>query len=196
MACVNHPRAPTAATCKKCLAELCGICTTFLDIGEYCEKCASVAEAESYLETRNKGEEKHDEIVAQAAASRYEREETKQKERDKDILYIRGGIGVAVLMLFAGLGFYAYPNLMASDEELAQQQAVLNLEQCRQVFEAIGIMLSEGNEPDGSMSCPGTNIPNQISRQGGVVKVSHPIPSQYGLTELYVTSDSHRVIMI
>ena len=56
-------------------------------------------------------------------------------------------------------------------------------------------MLSEGETPDDSMSCPGTNIPNIVSRQGNRITVSHPNPRQFGLTELYVTSDSHRVVM-
>jgi hypothetical protein len=193
--CINHPNAPTAASCKKCNAELCGICTRFLDSGEYCEKCAAVAEADAYLKSRDRNEEARGVAAAQITTTRIDEEELRQKERSKDGIYVKGGAVIGCLMVIVSLGLYAYPNLTKSDEQLVQEQSIVRLEECRQVFEAIGIMLSEGQTPDGSMSCPGTNIPNIVSRQGNRITVSHPNPRQFGLTELYVTSDSHRVVM-
>lgn len=133
--------------------------------------------------------------MAQITTSRIDDEEIRIKNRSKDAVYARAGIGLGVLMIFVSLGLYAYPNLMKSDDQIAQEQSIINLEQCREVFQGIGIMLSEGQIPESTMSCPGTNIPNIISRRGNTTTVSHPNPRQFGLAELYVTSDSHRVVM-
>lgn len=98
-------------------------------------------------------------------------------------------------MIFVSLGLYAYPDLTKSDVQLVREQAITNLEACREVFQGIGIMLSEGEIPESTMGCPGTTIPNIISRAGNRITVSHPNPRQFGLTGLYVTNDSHRVVM-
>lgn len=195
MGCVNHPNAPVAATCKSCSAALCGICTKFLDSGEYCELCASLAEANSFRQARDRNEQERNVIMAQTVTARITEEEDRQKSRKKDGMYIRGGIGMACLMLFVSIGVYAYPDLRKSDTQLFHEQAIMLLAECREVFQAIGIMLSEGETPDNTLSCPGTNIPNIISRRGNTITVSHPNPRQFGLVELYVTSASHRVVM-
>lgn len=196
MGCLNHPSAPVAATCKKCKAELCGICTRFLDSGEYCEKCASVAEADAYLESRDRNQHAREMESAQITTSRIDEEEARLKSRNKDGIYIKGGAFMGCLMLIASIGLYAFPDLLKSDALLAQEQGIMDLTECRQVFQAIGIRLSEGEIPVETMSCPGTNIPNIILRRGSTITVSHPNPRQYGLEELYVTSDSHRVVMV
>lgn len=196
MGCLNHPNAPVAATCKKCGTELCGTCTRFLDSGEYCEKCAAVAEADAYLKSRDRNQEVRQVQAAQATTVRIEEEEVREKSRNKDRIYVWGGAALGCLMVVASLAMYAYPNFMKSDEQIAQERSIMSLEGCRQVFEAIGIMLSEGEIPGDSMSCPGTNIPNQVRRQGNKITVSHPNPRQFGLVELYVTNDSHRVVMV
>ncbi len=108
---------------------------------------------------------------------------------------VYGGVGIGSLMISASLALYAFPDLMKPEEQLAQEQSIIQLQECNEVFQAIGIMLSEGQIPDNSMSCPGTNVPNIVSRQGNRITVSHPNPRQFGLTELYVTNDSHRVVM-
>ena len=196
MGCVNHPAAPAAATCKKCNAELCGICTRFLDSGEYCEKCASVAEAEAYLKSRDRNQEARSVEIAQTTSARITEEEVRQKSRGKDGLYVKGGGGLGALMIIASIGLYAYPDMMKSDTQLTQEESVLRLTECRQVFQAIGIRLSEGEIPASTMRCPGTNIPNIVLRQGNKITVSHPNPRQFGLAELYVTNESHRVITV
>lgn len=157
--------------------------------------CAPLAEANALRKSRIRNEESRTVEMAQTTTTRITEEEDRQKARNKDGLYIKGGVGLALLMLFVSIGLYAYPDLRKSDVQLAQEQAVIQLEECRQVFQAIGIRLSEGEIPDSTMSCPGTNIPNIILRQGSKITVSHPNPRQFGLVELYVTSDSHRVVM-
>lgn len=195
MGCINHPNAPAAASCKTCSAELCGICTRFLDSGEYCEKCASVAEADAYLKSRDRNKDARDMEMAQIISARMDEEEIRQKSRSKDALYVRGGAAIGVLMIFVSMGLYAFPDLMKPDEQIAEEQGIINLEACREVFQGIGIMLSEGETPEATMSCPGTNIPNIVRREGNRITVSHPNPRQFGLANLYVTSDSHRVVM-
>jgi len=194
--CINHPNAPVSATCKKCKSELCGICTQYLDSGEYCERCASVAEADAYVKSRDSNEELRQVEMAQITTARITEEEDRIKSRSKDAIFVKGGAVMGALMIIASLGLYAFPNLMKSDEQLTEEQSITRLVACQEVFQAIGIMLSEGRIPDSSMSCPGTNIPNIILRQGAKVTVSHPNPRQFGLDELYVTSDSHRVVMV
>lgn len=196
MGCINHPIATAVSSCKRCDAELCGICTRFLDSGEYCEKCASVAEAEAYLKSRNSNQETHKVEIAQITTVRIAEEEARQKLRDTDGQYVRGGIAIVCLMISMSIGLYAFPNFLKSDTQLAQEQSIMSLEECRQVFQSIGIMLSEGEIPDSSMSCPGSNIPNIVRREGNKVTISHPNPPQFGLVELYVTNDSHRVVMV
>ena len=195
MGCINHPNATTAATCKKCNVELCGICTQYLDSGEYCEKCASVAEADAYLKARDRNQDAREMEIAQITSERIEVEESREKARSQDALYVKAGAIVGALMIIASLGLYAYPDLRKSDVQIAEEQAIINLEACREVFQGIGIMLSEGEIPETTMSCPGTSIPNIISRRGNRITVSHPNPRQFGLTELYVTNESHRVVM-
>lgn len=196
MSCINHPIVTAVSSCKRCDAELCGICTRFLDSGEYCEKCASVAEAEAYLKSRNSNQETHKVEIAQITTVRIAEEEARQKLRDTDGKYVRGGIAIVCLMISISIGLYAFPNFLKSDTQLAQEQSIMSLEECRQVFQSIGIMLSEGEIPDSSMSCPGSNIPNIVRREGNKVTISHPNPPQFGLVELYVTNDSHRVVMV
>ena len=176
--------------------ELCGPCTRYLDSGQYCEKCARTAEADAYLRSRQRGEEKLQSEIAQVTASRLAEEEARQKSRSRDSSFAKLGIGMASLMLFVSMGLYAYPNLFTSEQELARQENIIRLEECRQVFEAIGIALAAGQIPDRSMSCPGTVVPNTVTREGGVVKVAHPMPRQFGLDEFYVTSNSHQVVMV
>lgn len=196
MSCINHPIVTAVSSCKRCDAELCGICTRFLDSGEYCEKCASVAEAEAYLKSRNSNQETHKVEIAQITTVRIAEEEARQKLRDTDGKYVRGGIAIVCLMISMSIGLYAFPNFLKSDTQLAQEQSIMSLEECRQVFQSIGIMLSEGEIPDSSMSCPGSNIPNIVRREGNKVTISHPNPPQFRLVELYVTNDSHRVVMV
>lgn len=172
MGCLNHPSAPVAATCKKCKAELCGICTRFLDSGEYCEKCASAAEADAYLKSRDRNQQAREVESAKITTTRIDEEELRLKARSKDGIYVKGGAFVGCLMIIASIGVYAFPDLLKSDALLAQEQGIMRLAECQQVFQAIGIRLSEGEIPDGSMSCPGTNIPNIILRRGNKITVS------------------------
>ena len=173
------------------------MCTKYLDDGEFCEKCAVVAEAEAYMKSRSRSEEQREARVSRQAIHEVDpEEEARRKSHDQDKVYIWGGIGGASLMLFVALGIYAFPNLFTDGEVLAAQEAALELEACRLVFEEIGYVLSSGNMPDASMRCEGTNVPNIISRGSDGVRVSHPNPGRYGLQALYVTSNSHEVVMV
>lgn len=197
MSCYNHPGAPTAAVCKHCGVDMCGLCTKYLDDGEYCEKCAVVAEADAYMKSRSRSEQQREEQASRQAIHEVNpEEEARRKSHDQDKVYIWGGIGGATMMLFVALGIYAFPNLLTDADVLAAQDAALELEACRLVFEEIGYQLSNGGLPDQSLRCAGTNVPNIISRGSDGVRVSHPNPGQFGLQALYVTSNSHEVVMV
>ena len=172
------------------------MCTLFLDKGEFCEPCAAALESESFVEKQsaqlNKptpkdlGEEKKTEAEFIPPT----------RDRGQDELYVWLGVGTSCAMIFFGMLVYAYPTLFMDSATLAAMQEEQRLEDCRLVFEEIMYLLRAGDLPDKSMSCEGTNVPNLIRRVGGNVRVDHPNPAQFGLTEFYVTNGSHQVHLI
>lgn len=173
------------------------MCTNFLESGEYCEKCAGIAEAESYMKTRTSEMEEREASASRSAIHETTAdEEAASKSRDKDRVYIWGGAFAGVGMLFMSLGLYAFPNLFADDAVLAQQELLMSREQCRLVFQEISYVLARGEMPDPSLRCAGTNIPNVVTRTGNVIRVAHPNPAQFGLQELSVTNQSYQVTAV
>ena len=127
--------------------------------------CAPLAEANALQKSRIRNEESRTVEMAQTTTTQ-STEEDRQKATNKDGLYIKGGVGLALLMLFVSIGLYAYPDLRKSDAQIAQEQAVIQQEECRQVFQAIGIRLSEGEIPDSTMSCPAQIFPISFYAKG------------------------------
>jgi hypothetical protein len=198
LSCYYHPNAQTVATCKLCGLGLCGMCTRFLDDGNYCEKCETALESEAtvskYSDQLNSP---RDEVRSFTSTSEEFKEAFPTTSRDKDRGIIMLGVGGSFLMIFMSLAMYAFPNLFEFDSELlAQREAEQALEDCRLVFEEIGYLLEDGELPDASMTCSGTNTPNIVRRQGEIVSVYHPNPTLHGLTEMYVTSEDHEVILV
>lgn len=172
------------------------MCTLFLDSGEFCEPCAAALESESFVDrqsaqlnsptSKDLGEDKKTEAEFIPPT----------RHRDQDKLYIWLGVGTSFSMIFFGLLVYAYPSLFLDSATLAAMQEEQRLEDCRLVFEEITYLLRAGDLPDESMSCEGTNIPNPVRRVGSTVRVDHPNPGQFGLTEFYVTNESHQVHLV
>lgn len=127
--------------------------------------CAPLAEANALQKSRIRNEESRTVEMAQTTTTQITGED-RQKATNKDGLYIKGGVGLALLMLFVSIGLYAYPDLRKSDAQIAQEQAVIQQEECRQVFQAIGIRLSEGEIPDSTMSCPAQIFPISFYAKG------------------------------
>ena len=127
--------------------------------------CAPLAEANALQKSRIRNEESRTVEMAQTTTTQIT-EEDRQKATNKDGLYIKGGVGLALLMLFVSIGLYAYPDLRKSDAQIAQERAVIQQEECRQVFQAIGIRLSEGEIPDSTMSCPAQIFPISFYAKG------------------------------
>lgn len=123
-------------------------------------------------------------------------EQASLETKDKDGVYIWGGVIVATLMLTASMGLYAFPNLLADSATVSQQEAILRLESCRQVFQSIAVDMSQGQAPAADRLCPDQSIPNVVSRDGSTIRVAHPIPGQFGLAEFYVTNKSNRVFLV
>jgi len=171
------------------------MCTIFLDKGEFCEKCSDIVQSEAYVSAQS---ESLNRPAAEAPTSTPDLPPSEaQQRRDKDRVFIWLGIGGSAVMMFMSLLIYSFPMLFEFDTELlAAIEAEDALEDCRLVFEEIGYVLSDGGVPDASMSCAETNVPNIISRQGGTVRVSHPNPGMHGLAEMYVTNDSHTVVLV
>lgn len=100
-------------------------------------------------------------------------------------------------MLFFSLSLYAFPHIFDFDANATSARgAAQALEECRLVFEEIGYLLDRGELPDSSYSCAEANAPNIMSREGDLVRISHPNLEIYGLSEIYVTSESHEVIFV
>lgn len=170
------------------------MCTVFLDRGEYCERCADAVQSEDFVskqsDSLNRPEPKslHTEPDLPPTAT--------EKRHDQDRVYIWLGIGGSAAMLFASMAIYAFPNLFEDPAVLAAQAEEQRLEDCRLVFEEITYMLRAGSTPPESMTCEGSAGPNLIRRIGDVVRVEHPNPGVYGLSEMYVTNESHQVFMV
>ena len=169
------------------------MCLVFRDDGEFCEPCSELAEEEAFVSAATESLNRpKTETIAQPDIPQTDME----KRREQDRIYIWGGVVTATLMIAVGMGVYAFPNLFADSEVLAMQAEEQRLEDCRLVFEEITYVLRAGGVPDDSMRCDGTNIPNLISRSGNLVRVDHPNPGAYGLTEIYVTNESHQVFLV
>lgn len=192
MTCYNHPNAPTAAHCNRCGLEMCGQCTQFLDQGEYCEKCSEIVRNEEFVKTQDKELNRPDpEPVAK------EQEEVAfvppTRSRDKDKVFIWAGVAGASGMIFVAMLLYSFPLLFESAEAASLRESTQSLEDCRLVFEEISYFLRDGDTPPSTLLCADSSLPNLTSRQGNVVRVSHPNPQAYGLAEIYTTNESHEV---
>lgn len=196
MICYNHPNAPAIEKCARCDLELCGMCANFLDSGVYCEKCVSAVETESFVAAQsNKLNKKQIDIVLSKHAEEKEAVRTgENKRKDNGVLWL--GIGGGSAMIFVSLLLYAYPRLLEFDAEAAAAfEAAQALEQCRLVFEEIGYLLEDGEAIDPSLQCADSNTPNIVERRGQSIRVSHPNPAAYGLSAIYVSSETHEVVL-
>ena len=171
------------------------MCTLFLEQGEFCESCASALENESFVEKQ----------VAQLSRPKAATNRTQKKrissssqnlDRKQEKLFIWVGSFGSSAMIFFALVVYAFPTLFVSAETLATEAEEQRLEDCRLVFEEITYVLRSGETPDSSMSCEGISVPNTIRRNGDIVRVDHPNPAMFGLSEIYVTNESHQVFLV
>ncbi len=170
------------------------MCTVFLDQGTYCERCAEAAQSEALVseraDTLNRPEPEriHAEPDLPPSAA--------EKRKDADRVYIWAGVGGSAAMLFGAMLIYAFPNMFADQAQVAAWAEEQRLEDCRLVFEEITYVLRAGNVPDETLTCEGSSSPNLIRRTGNIVRVDHPNPGLYGLSEIYVTNESHQVFLV
>lgn len=195
MNCYNHPNAPSVEKCARCEVEMCGQCANFLKSGAYCEKCVSAVETEDFVAAQSSKLNKAEiDLVLSKHADDKDIERENERRKDGVVLWL-GFIGSSA-MIFISLVIYAFPMLFLLDSEAAAEfQASQELEQCRLVFEQIGYQLEDGEEPSASLQCADSNVPNIIERRGGNVRVSHPNPGRYGLSAIYVSSETHEVVL-
>lgn len=194
--CYNHPNVPATEKCARCDLDMCGTCANFLDSGVYCEKCVSAVETENFVTAQsNKLNKKDIELVLNKHAEEKEAARAgADKKKDNGVLWL--GIGGGSAMIFISLALYAFPTLFLFDaEEVAAFEAAQALEECRLVFEEIGYLLEDGAALDPNLKCADTNVPNIVERRGQSVRVSHPNPGAYGLSAIYVSSETHEVVL-
>lgn len=190
MKCANHPVSPAVGTCAACNTALCGVCASFVDQAVYCEKCEKVREAEKFVADQKAHLDRpvNSEKFSQVDALRAEREEQARLRRRNTQLLV---IGLCAVIIGARLFFWF------SSQRQAEMVALPDLglpatalPECLMVFQEIGELLANGGQPLPTMRCVDSSVPNVVSRQDGAVKVSHPNPGAYGLSELYVTSSN------
>lgn len=170
------------------------MCTVFLDQGEFCEKCAEAIQSEAYV---SKQSDSLNRPEPEKLRSEPDQPPTAQeKQHDKDRVYIWLGIGTSAAMMCASMAIYAFPNLLEDPAVLAARAEEQRVEDCRLVFEEITYALQAGSGSVESMTCASSAGPNQVRRIGDVVRVDHPNPSAYGLSEIYVTNQSHQVFLV
>lgn len=175
---------------------MCGTCANFLAAGAFCEKCVSAVETEDFVTAQSNKLNKSqiDLVLSKHAEDKAADREGDEKRKDGMVLWL--GFCGGCAMIFVSLVIYAFPTLFMMDAEAAAAfEASQELEQCRLVFEQIGYQLEDGEEPNPALRCSDTNVPNIIERRGDTVRVSHPNPRAYGLSAIYVSSDTHEVVL-
>jgi len=175
---------------------MCGICTQFLDSGEYCEKCAAVIQTEAFVAVQsnkmNKPKDDSTQVMSQEDES-----SSASRGRDKDRFIIWVAVAASVGMIFVSLLLYAYPRIFEFDAEAAAaREAAHALEDCLYLFQEIGMILEENELPDESLRCSESVVPNLVSRNGDEVRVSHPNPQFHGYSQIYVTNYEHEPILV
>ena len=63
-------------------------------------------------------------------------------------------------------------------------------------FEEIGMLLEVNQMPDPALRCDQSYVPNIIFRDGATIRISHPNPSQYGFSQIYVSNASHEPVFV
>lgn len=172
------------------------MCANFLDSGAFCEKCVSAVETENFVTAQSNKLNKSeiDLVLSKHAEGKDADHESSEKRKDGLVLWL-GFVG-GCAMIFISLVIYAFPTLFLLDAEAAAAfEASQALEECRLVFEQIGYQLEDGEEPDPNLQCADTNVPNIVERRGNSVRVSHPNPRAYGLNAIYVSSETHEVVL-
>lgn len=88
------------------------------------------------------------------------------------------------LQISGSLGTGAVLN---SVQIIEQEQKRISLESCVQKFWDIAEALQDGGIINDSYNCPGTNLPNVITRVGDDIIVNHPQPQLFGYSEIVVS---------
>lgn len=156
----------------------------------------SAVETEDFVRAQsNKLNKKQIDLVLSKHAEEKEAERAgTAKRKDNGMLWL--GFGVGSTMIFVSLALYAFPRMLEFDAEAAAAfEASQALEACRLVFEEIGYLLEDGEALDPDLKCADTNVPNIVERRGQSVRVSHPNPGAYGLSAIYVSSETHEVVV-
>lgn len=163
-------------------------------MGEFCEKCADAIQSEAFVSSQSDSLNKPEPESVHAEQDLPPTREERKKDADR--VYIWAGVGGSTAMLFGAMLIYAFPNLFADQAQVAAWAEEQRLEDCRLVFEEITYVLRSGDIPDDSLTCEGSSSPNLIRRTGDIVRVDHPNPGLYGLSEIYVTNESHQVFLV
>jgi hypothetical protein len=190
MQCHNHPNAAAIENCARCQIALCGMCANFGDNEVLCEKCLKLADAEKFVARQKlQLERKVQALQSQTSAAEDAKPQKKRllsAEQTQILIIISCFIIIGVQLLF----FSRPATAPSSGENSARSLAITSLAQCLITFRQIGAILATGDMPAESLRCADSAAANIITRSGNDERISHPDPSIYGFSRLYVSRNN------
>jgi len=167
---------------------MCGLCVNYTDTGVFCEPCLKIHETEKFVAAQSRQLD-HGANPSQATAIRTENSQAATPR--KRIPQIAQGLIIAACFAFIFVRFYfseSPTSVEVDTETLARELELTALVRCMLVFKVIGEILQTGEMPDPLLGCEQADEPNLISREGDIIRISHPDPGIYGYREIFVTS--------
>lgn len=191
MSCKNHPNVKAIANCELCEIPMCGLCAQFIEAGVFCERCVEIREAERFVANQT---QQFEQQTSQPVVMQTEIENSESRPPKKSVIKWAQWLIIAVCFVtsYVGLLVYSNPGLFTMNSEArARQLAIDSLENCRMIFQEIGMLLEDMQMPDPALRCDESDTPNIISRTGDSIRVSHPNPEFHGFSAIFVTNSSH-----
>lgn len=175
---------------------MCGLCGNYTDTGIFCEPCLKIHETEKFVVAQSR----HLDHGANPSPVVEIRVENSQAETPgKRMPQALQGLVIVSCFVFIFIRFYVSGNptsVQVETESLTQELALTSLVRCMLVFQEIGEVLESGEMPDPALGCEQADEPNLISREGDIIRISHPQPGVYGYSEIFVTSDNPEPTLI
>lgn len=184
--CKNHPNAEATATCARCSIPICGLCSSYIEAEAFCERCVDIQETEQLVASKTR---QLDQKANPVPSNKTQIKSPKSGSNTRPASSPLSGRGflAGIIVLVAGVLFYVNPSFM-STQDRARQAALDATEDCREVFEEIGLLLFNNQMPDPSLRCEEALAPNVIVRDGTTIRIEHPNPGYIGFREIYVTN--------
>lgn len=195
--CKNHPVVNAIGNCATCEVPLCGVCADFSSSDLRCNKCADANAAAVFVAKLSKKDDQMAKMLsaadaaissAQRPASSYEQKKDKEEKRQNLFLMVTSGCFILIAGQFYFFMGASSPLTVA--EIQAEEMARAQLINCEQVFWEIAAQLQSNQEPDASLRCTDSELPNVIIKTANDIVVKHPKPGLLGYSEIYVSKSN------